>query len=601
MKKSLLRLLNKVKQTQTYPTIFRTSNISSIWKKKKEKSDLNNDRGIFCVNKIRSILDKLIYNDFYEIIDSSMSCSNIGGRKNRNIREHLFIVNGIMNDVIHNKNTKEVDIEIYDVAKCFDKLEYHNTAIDLYKAGVQDDKFVVVANSNKKCDVAIKTPWGAKTKRTTLENLEMQGTVLAGLKCSISIDTFGKECLENEHDVLYTYKNSVKTPPLGFVDDILAISECGFKSIKMNAFIQAKIEGKQLELGHSKCFQMHVGKRTNPCPKLSVHGKEMKTTTKEKYLGDILTSTAKIDENISERFKKGKGIINEITGILREVSFGYHYFEIGILFRNSKLVNGIMCSIEALYGLNTKHIETLEKLDHDFFRILFQSGAATPLESFYLATRTMPLRFIIIGRRLMFYWSILQKSESDLIRRFLTAQELNPVKNDLCLQFKDDLSTCGIVLTSAEISTMKKRKFKNIVYTQLWEVSREYLLSLKRKHSKLDHLTNTYTLDSYLESNNITTEEKQTLFKLRTRMIDVKSNFKSQYGQDLVCRFCPEEETQAHLLLCKELVDNIDTSDIIYEDIFKSLKKQEAISKTYTQILKNRNLKLKLLATNLSN
>ena len=119
-------------------------------------------------------------NDYYGTIDASMSCSNIGGRKNRNIREHLFVINGIMNDVINNKNTKEIDVEIYDAEKCFDKLEYHNTANDFFKAGVQDDKFVVVANSNKKCDVAIKTPWGSKTERITLENIEMQGTVLAG-------------------------------------------------------------------------------------------------------------------------------------------------------------------------------------------------------------------------------------------------------------------------------------------------------------------------------------------------------------------------------------------------------------------------------------
>ena len=105
-----------------------------------------------------------------------------------------------------------------------------------------------------------------------------------------------------------------------------------------------------------------------------------------------------------------------------------------------------MCSIEAMYGLKMKHIETLEKLDRDFFRNLFQSGSGTPIESFHLATHTMPLRFIIIGRRLMFYWSILQKSESELVRKFLTAQELNPVKNDLCLQFKDDLNTCEITL-----------------------------------------------------------------------------------------------------------------------------------------------------------
>ena len=93
-----------------------------------------------------------------------------------------------------------------------------------------------------------------------------------------------------------------------------------------------------------------------------------------------------------------------------------------------------MCSIEALYGIKAKHIETLEKLDRELFRKIFQSGAATPIEIFYLATKTLLFRHIIIGRRLMFYWSILQKSE--------TAQEVNPVKNDICIQFKYDVKTC---------------------------------------------------------------------------------------------------------------------------------------------------------------
>ena len=99
LKMSLLKLMNRVKKSQTYPTIFRSSNISSIWKKRGERSSLDNDRGIFCVNKIRSILDKLIYNDIYSTVDSSMSCSNIGGRKNRNIRDDVFVLNAIMNSV----------------------------------------------------------------------------------------------------------------------------------------------------------------------------------------------------------------------------------------------------------------------------------------------------------------------------------------------------------------------------------------------------------------------------------------------------------------------------------------------------------------------
>ena len=140
LKNSLLKLYNLVKRKQIYPKIFQKSNISSFWKKKGHKSDLDNDRGVFNVVKIRSILDKIIYNDIYEKVDASMSCSNIGARKHRNIRDHLFVINGIINDVNRNNEAKAIDVQIYDVAKCFDKLEFINTSNDLFYSGVQDDK-----------------------------------------------------------------------------------------------------------------------------------------------------------------------------------------------------------------------------------------------------------------------------------------------------------------------------------------------------------------------------------------------------------------------------------------------------------------------------
>ena len=43
-------------------------------------------------------------------------------------------------------------------------MSYSETANDIYKAGVQDDKFILIANSNKECQVAIKTPWGSLTE-----------------------------------------------------------------------------------------------------------------------------------------------------------------------------------------------------------------------------------------------------------------------------------------------------------------------------------------------------------------------------------------------------------------------------------------------------
>ena len=153
LKLSLLRLCNLTRRKQEYPDIFQLSNITSIYKSRGRKDDLNSDRGVFNVVKIRTILDKLIYNDKYRFIDDNMSCSNIGGRKNRNIRDHLFVINAIINDAI--QNNQNIDIQIMDVEKCFDKMNYRETANDLYEAGVRDDQFVTIVNSNKKCQVSV--------------------------------------------------------------------------------------------------------------------------------------------------------------------------------------------------------------------------------------------------------------------------------------------------------------------------------------------------------------------------------------------------------------------------------------------------------------
>ena len=56
--------------------------ITSLYKHKGPKSNLSSDRGIFNVNKVRSIFDQVIYSDVYDV----------GGRKHRNIRDHLFVV-----------------------------------------------------------------------------------------------------------------------------------------------------------------------------------------------------------------------------------------------------------------------------------------------------------------------------------------------------------------------------------------------------------------------------------------------------------------------------------------------------------------------------
>ena len=248
------------------------------------------------------------------------------------------------------------------------------------------------------------------------------------------------------------------------VDDVVTISSCGVDSIKVNAIVQAKVETKQLELGHIKCFNMHIGKKDKHlCPTLKVHGADMLISEREKYLGDILTTDGKIDQNIIARCSKGIGKVNEIMGMLQEISFGPHYFKMALLFRNSILISSMLGSSEVLYGLTNSHIEKLEQVDRIFFRRLFQVPNCTTIEAFYLETSAVPVRFILMSRRLLYLWDILQKNESELVRKVFDSQKMFTVKNDWVLQVQSDLEECGIFLTENEIAKMKRISYKKLV------------------------------------------------------------------------------------------------------------------------------------------
>ena len=95
--------------------------------------------------------------EVYDVIDSNMGPSNIGGRKGRNARDHILVVNSVLNEAAQNKS-KKIDINVYDVAKCFDKMAYKPTSNDVFDAGVTDENFVVLALANETSKVAVKTP-----------------------------------------------------------------------------------------------------------------------------------------------------------------------------------------------------------------------------------------------------------------------------------------------------------------------------------------------------------------------------------------------------------------------------------------------------------
>ena len=152
-------LMNKVKEELFIPKFIKYANIVAIYKGRGEKMDLMNDRGIFIVDIFRSILMKLVYQEKYEMVDRQMSDSNVGARRGKNIRNHIFVLNGVINDVVQN-GKEAVDIEILDYRQCFDSLWVEECMNDLWEAGINDDHLALIYKVNETVNVSVKTPFG---------------------------------------------------------------------------------------------------------------------------------------------------------------------------------------------------------------------------------------------------------------------------------------------------------------------------------------------------------------------------------------------------------------------------------------------------------
>ena len=202
--KALLVFFNKVKHENTIPQFLQFTNISCIYKGKGSKMDPENDRGIFIVTTLRTILMKLIYNTKYKIIDDSMSSSQVGARKGQNIRNHIWVLNSIMHDVLSSSKNNPVDLQVLDFKQCFDALWLEECLNDLYEGGLEDNMLSLLYEAGRNVKLAVKTPNGI-SHRKNIDKVVMQGDVFGSLMCSKTVDTFGKECLEGKKH-LYLYK-----------------------------------------------------------------------------------------------------------------------------------------------------------------------------------------------------------------------------------------------------------------------------------------------------------------------------------------------------------------------------------------------------------
>ena len=192
----------------------------------------------------------------------------------------------------------------------------------------------------------------------------------------------------------------------------------------------------------------------------------------------------------------------------------------------------------------------------------------------------------------MFLQTILQESETSLMHRFFKAQLSKPTKGDWCQAVLKSIRDLDLTLTFSQVKVMKKEDLQHVIKPACKRSALEYLNSVKSRHSKVLHIPHiSFTMQPYLKPNQLSSIEAKFIFLVRTRMLDVKANFKNKY-HDVKCPNCSEEDTQSHLLFCDKLVGD---SSIVkevpkYSDIFgNNLEEILKVTRIMSQNFKLRN------------
>ena len=220
----------------------------------------------------------------------------------------------------------------------------------------------------------------------------------------------------------YRYNNDpeIEIGVLGVVDDTLAVSECGNKSLEKNAVVNTFVETRRLELHKDKSVVVHIGKPSKcetTCPTLKVHNDTMPVTNATKYIGNYVTSTGTNKATIEDRRNKGWGKVASIMGILGEVGVGPHRVEAGLLLRKAILHSSLLYSAEAWSNVGAKELKRLEQVDTHLLKLLLGGHSKCSNVFYHLETGTLMLRHILMINRMMYHYHILTRNENKTIKK----------------------------------------------------------------------------------------------------------------------------------------------------------------------------------------
>ena len=503
--------------------------------------------------------------DDHETINKSMGSFQVGNQKGRSIRDHSLIVHAVVNEA--KTNNKHLDILLTDIKQCFDSIWLEEAINDLYNSGIVSRNLNLLYEGNSSTSMLVETNFGC-SERVTLHKIVMQGSVPGGTLCSNQISKLCNKSF-SEGDV-YLY-DGIPIPALAMVDDIVSIAKCNsvegvLSNIKTDEFIKRK--KLESQVGEGKCQWVHIGKKT--CNSSYVaNGSFITQAQCYKYLGDHVSDGW--ETLYKKRHERATGYAVSCQAMSTEISLGYQMYAVAKLLHQAIFLNGTLVNMETWPHCDNKRIAMFERSEQGLFRKVLAAHSKTPIECLYLELGVIPFRYHLKVRRIMYYQTVMLRDDNEITKQVVLSQKRSKIKGDFYTQVSADMEELQIMEEDIDAS---KPSLKAKVDEQAKKHAFTHLHQLATSHSKVDE--NLYqSMDGmdYLNDSRLTPDLVNLLFKFRTRMYQVRNNFRNNYKEsDILCPLCKSNnDTQEHLFDCtsiQEVLPEDSQQQGVYSDIF---------------------------------
>ena len=283
-------------------------------------------------------------------------------------------------------------------------------------------------------------------------------------------------------------------------------------------------------------------------PTFTLGDMQLDQTEKYKYLGETLNNKNNMANQITEIKRKTEAAYQTIVTLAGNKNF--KDIEMQTIWRLLETcITPIILHGSETWKTTKEETRELNRIYDNIIKRILMLPVTTPREVLYMETGLMDIETLTIERKLNMKQRIKNNTTTliEKVNQIDTKSSWHKKVNELQEELKiedDKLET--------KYSTKKEiRKKTQIHFKQ--ETERQ-----GKKKSKVQHLDEQThwkpgTRKPYLDK--LTRKQASTIFKARTRMLEIKENYKNMYKNNMKCRACGLfDETQIHVMnQCQKL------------------------------------------------